>query len=148
MEIRKRIALVAHDNKKRDLLEWARFNCELLIQHELYATGTTFAFTDYLSKVSPDWKSQVGSATSVKWPVGLGGKGNEGVSGTVAQTEGALGYVELAYALQNKLPYGSVQNKAGEYVKATTEAVQAAKVKPEPNSQRAEPFPAPMATRD
>ncbi|MDE3089782.1 MAG: substrate-binding domain-containing protein, partial [Chloroflexota bacterium] len=89
-------------------------------------SGTTFAFTDYLSKVSADWKSQVGNASSVKWPTGLGGKGNEGVSGTVGQNDGALGYVELAYATQNKLAYGSVQNKAGEYVTATTAAVQSA----------------------
>ena len=99
---------------------------DIIVVHRSDGSGTTFAFTDYLSKVSPDWKSQVGSASSVKWPVGLGGKGNEGVSGTVAQNDGALGYVELAYATQNKLPYGSVQNKAGEYVLATTAAVQSA----------------------
>lgn len=99
---------------------------DILVVHRSDGSGTTFAFTDYLSKVSPDWKSQVGSASSVKWPTGLGGKGNEGVSGTVAQNDGALGYVELAYATQNKLAYGAVQNKAGEYSTATTESVQSA----------------------
>jgi phosphate transport system substrate-binding protein len=98
----------------------------ILIVHRSDGSGTTFAFTDYLSKVSDQWKSQVGSATSVKWPSGLGGKGNDGVAGTVAQNDGALGYVELAYALQNKLPYGSVQNKANNYVMPTTDAVQSA----------------------
>ncbi|MGE5138867.1 MAG: phosphate ABC transporter substrate-binding protein PstS [Rudaea sp.] len=99
---------------------------DIVVVHRSDGSGTTFAFTDYLSKVSPDWKSQVGNSTSVKWPVGLGGKGNEGVSGTVAQNDGAIGYVELAYALENKLPYGSVQNKAGNYVMPTTAAVQSA----------------------
>ncbi len=99
---------------------------DILVVHRSDGSGTTFAFTDYLSKVSPDWKTQVGSAASVKWPVGLGGKGNEGVAGTVGQNDGALGYVELAYALQNKLAYGSVQNKAGTYATATTQSVQAA----------------------
>ncbi len=99
---------------------------DILLVHRSDGSGTTFAFTDYLSKISADWKSQVGSATSVKWPVGLGGAQNAGVAGVVAQNDGALGYVELAYALQNKLPYGSVQNKAGNYVTATTPAVQAA----------------------
>ncbi len=101
-------------------------NKDIIVVHRSDGSGTTFAFTDYLSKVSPDWKSQVGNSTSVKWPVGLGGKGNEGVSGTVSQNDGAIGYVELAYALQNKLPYGSVQNKSGAYVMPTTEAVQSA----------------------
>jgi phosphate transport system substrate-binding protein len=89
---------------------------DILVVHRSDGSGTTYIFTDYLSKVSPEWKSQVGNATSVKWPTGLGGKGNEGVSGTVVQNDGAIGYVELAYALQNKLPYGIPQNKAGEYV--------------------------------
>jgi phosphate transport system substrate-binding protein len=91
-------------------------------------SGTTFAFTDYLSQVSPEWKDKVGNATSVKWRTGLGGKGNEGVAGTVAQNDGAIGYVEFAYAKQNKLAYGSAQNKAGAYVSASTDAVQAAMV--------------------
>jgi phosphate transport system substrate-binding protein len=81
---------------------------------------------DYLSKVSPEWKKKVGIATSVNWPVGIGGKGNEGVAGLVKQTPGSIGYVELIYALQNKIDYGSVQNMAGEFVRATTESVSAA----------------------
>jgi phosphate transport system substrate-binding protein len=89
---------------------------DILVVHRSDGSGTTYIFTDYLSKVSPEWKAKVGSSTSVQWPVGLGGKGNEGVSGTVGQNDGALGYVELAYALQNKLPYGVPQNKAGQYV--------------------------------
>ena len=89
---------------------------DILVVHRSDGSGTTYIFTDYLSKVSPDWKSKVGNATSVQWPVGLGGKGNDGVAGTVSQNDGALGYVELAYALQNKLSYGVPQNKAGSYV--------------------------------
>ena len=90
-------------------------------------SGTTFAFTDYLSQISPDWKSQVGSATSVKWPVsGLGGKGSEGVTALVGLNDGTIGYVEFAYANQNAMPYGLVQNKAGNYVTATVASVQAA----------------------
>lgn len=89
-------------------------------------SGTTFAFTDYLSQISDEWKTKVGSATSVKWIVeGLGGKGNEGVTAMVSQNDGTLGYVEYAYAKQNNLTYGTVQNKAGNYVTATPEAVQA-----------------------
>ncbi len=99
---------------------------DMIVVHRSDGSGTTFIFTDYLSKVSPDWKTKVGNSTSVQWPVGLGGKGNEGVSGTVSQNDGAIGYVELAYAIQNKLPYGMIQNKAGEYVSPTTAAVQAA----------------------
>ena len=78
------------------------------------------------SKVSPEWKQKVGVATSVNWPAGVGGKGNEGVSGLVTQTPGSIGYVELIYALQNKIAYGSVQNMAGEFVKATSRRVTAA----------------------
>ncbi|MBI4785707.1 MAG: phosphate ABC transporter substrate-binding protein PstS [Chloroflexi bacterium] len=99
---------------------------DIIVVHRSDGSGTTFIFSDYLSKVSADWKSKVGNATSVKWPVGLGGKGNEGVSGTVAQNEGAIGYVELAYAKQNNLPVGMVQNKAGEFVSPTPQAVQQA----------------------
>lgn len=99
---------------------------DIIVVHRSDGSGTTFIFTDYLSKVSPDWKSKVGNSTSVQWPAGLGGKGNEGVSGTVAQNEGAIGYVELAYAKQNNLPFGMVQNKAGEYVSPTSQAVQSA----------------------
>lgn len=89
---------------------------DIIVVHRSDGSGTTYIFTDYLSKVSPEWKDKVGNATSVKWPTGLGGKGNEGVSGTVSQNDGAIGYVELAYALQNRLPYAIPQNKAGEYV--------------------------------
>ncbi len=99
---------------------------DIIVVHRSDGSGTTFIFTDYLSKVSADWKSKVGNSTSVQWPVGLGGKGNEGVSGTVSQNEGAIGYVELAYAKQNNLPVGMVQNKAGEYANPTTQAVQSA----------------------
>ncbi len=90
-------------------------------------SGTTFAFTDYLSQVSSEWKEKVGSASSVRWPVeGIGGKGNEGVAANVTQNDGAIGYVEFAYAKQNALPYGAVQNKAGEFIKPTIESVQSA----------------------
>jgi phosphate transport system substrate-binding protein len=89
---------------------------DILVVHRSDGSGTTFIFTDYLSKISPQWQSKVGNATSVQWPVGLGGKGNDGVAGTVSQNEGALGYVELAYALQNKLAYGVPQNKSGQYL--------------------------------
>jgi phosphate transport system substrate-binding protein len=89
-------------------------------------SGTTFNFTDYLSKVSPDWKSKVGSGTAVEWPVGVGAKGNEGVSGNIGQTKSAIGYVEYAYAKQNKLTYTALVNKAGKTVQPTTGAFQAA----------------------
>jgi phosphate transport system substrate-binding protein len=89
-------------------------------------SGTTFNFADYLSKVSPDWKSQVGENTSVDWPVGIGAKGNEGVSGSVVQTKGSIGYVEYAYAKQNKLTYMNMMNKDGKTVAPTMEAFQAA----------------------
>jgi len=89
---------------------------DIILVHRSDGSGTTYIFTDYLSKVSPDWKAKVGNATSVQWPAGLGGKGNDGVAGTVSQNDGAIGYVELAYALQNKLSYGVPQNKAGQYL--------------------------------
>src|SRR5881394_1234329 len=89
-------------------------------------SGTTFNFTDYLSKVSAEWKSKVGSGTAVEWPVGVGAKGNEGVSGNVGQTRNSIGYVEYAYAKQNKLTYAGMINKAGKTVQPTTEAFQAA----------------------
>ena len=99
---------------------------EIIVVHRSDGSGTTFIWTDYLSKVSPEWKSQVGADTSVKWPVGLGQKGNEGVAGSLRQMSGSIGYVELIYAVQNKIPYGSVRNSAGEFVKATLEGVTAA----------------------
>ena len=99
---------------------------EIIVAHRSDGSGTTFIWTDYLSKVSPEWKSSVGADTSVKWPVGLGAKGNEGVSGLVRQMSGSIGYVELIYAVQNKIPYGSVRNAAGAFVKASLESVTAA----------------------
>jgi len=90
--------------------------------HRSDSSGTTGVFTDYLSKISPDWKSKVGSATSVNWPNGVGGSGNQGVAGAVQQTPGAIGYVELIYALQNKLGYGVVKNAAGQYVEASLDS--------------------------
>jgi phosphate transport system substrate-binding protein len=99
---------------------------KIVVVHRSDGSGTTFIFTDYLSKVSADWKSQVGSNTSVRWPVGLGGKGNEGVAGSIRQLAGTIGYVELIYALQNKIPYGSVRNSAGDFVRASLESVTAA----------------------
>ena len=99
---------------------------DIIVVHRSDGSGTTFIWTDYLSKVSSEWKSQVGSNTSVKWPKGLGGKGNEGVAGSIRQLPGSIGYVELIYALQNKIPYGSVKNSAGEFMKASLEGVTAA----------------------
>jgi phosphate transport system substrate-binding protein len=98
---------------------------EIAVVHRADGSGTTYIFTDYLSSVSEEWK-KVGKGTSVNWPAGLGGKGNEGVTGQVKQTPGALGYVELIYALQNKLPYADVKNKEGSYVKPTLESITAA----------------------
>ncbi len=89
-------------------------------------SGTTYIFTDYLSKVSSDWNSKVGKNTSVKWPTGIGQKGNEGVAGMVRQSPNSFGYVELIYAVQNKMSYGSVKNAAGKFVKASTDGVTAA----------------------
>ncbi|MGA7907876.1 MAG: phosphate ABC transporter substrate-binding protein PstS [Candidatus Sulfotelmatobacter sp.] len=99
---------------------------DIIVVHRSDGSGTTFIWTDYLSKVSPDWKSQVGSGTSVKWPIGLGGKGNEGVAGSIRQLQGAIGYVELIYAVQNNITYGSVRNAAGVFLKASLEGVTAA----------------------
>ncbi|MDP9254763.1 MAG: phosphate ABC transporter substrate-binding protein PstS [Verrucomicrobiota bacterium] len=99
---------------------------EIVVVHRSDGSGTTFIFTDYLSKVSSEWKEKVGNNTSVNWPTGLGGKGNEGVAGQVKQTTGALGYVELIYAVQNKMSYADLKNAAGEFVKATLESVTAA----------------------
>jgi phosphate transport system substrate-binding protein len=98
----------------------------IVVVHRSDGSGTTFIWTDFLSKVSADWKSQVGSGTSVKWPVGLGGKGNEGVAGSIRQLPGSIGYVELIYAVQNNIPYGSVKNAAGVFLKASLEGVTAA----------------------
>lgn len=99
---------------------------DITVVHRSDGSGTTFIFVDYLSKVSPAFKEKVGVATSVNWPTGVGGKGNEGVSGLVTQTPGSIGYVELIYAKQTKTAYGAVQNAAGEFIKASVEAVTAA----------------------
>ena len=99
---------------------------DIVIVHRSDGSGTTFVWTDYLSKVSSEWESKVGRSTSVNWPVGLGGKGNEGVSGLIKETPGALGYVELTYAIQNKLAYGRVKNSAGVFVKPDLVGVTAA----------------------
>lgn len=99
---------------------------EIVVVHRSDGSGTTFIWTDYLSKVSPEWKSQVGAGTSVNWPKGLGGKGNDGVAGSVRQLPGSIGYVELIYAVQNKIAYGSVRNSAGVFLKASLEGVTAA----------------------
>ncbi len=99
---------------------------DITVCHRSDGSGTTYIFVDYLSKISPEFKKTVGVATSVNWPVGVGGKGNEGVAGLVKQTPGAFGYVELIYALQNKIAYGPVQNAAGEFAKASVESVTAA----------------------
>ncbi|WP_241544171.1 phosphate ABC transporter substrate-binding protein PstS, partial [Xanthomonas translucens] len=94
--------------------------------HRSDGSGTSFNFTNYLSKVSPEWKSKVGEGTSVQWPGGVGGKGNEGVASYVQQIKGSIGYVELAYALQNKMPYASMQNAAGNWVQPNADSFAAA----------------------
>jgi phosphate transport system substrate-binding protein len=101
-------------------------NQPILVIHRSDGSGTTYIWTDYLSKVSPEWQSQVGKGTSVKWPVGLGGKGNEGVAGLIRQMQGAIGYIELIYAVKNNITYGSVRNQGGEFVKASLDSVTAA----------------------
>ena len=98
----------------------------LMVAYRSDGSGTTAVFADYLSKVSPEWKSKVGSGTSLKWPVGLGGKGNEGVTGLVKQTPGAIGYVELIYAESNHLAFASLKNRAGTVVVPSTKSITAA----------------------
>ena len=99
---------------------------DIVVVHRAESSGTTFVFAEYLSKVSPEWKQKVGADTSVKWPAGTGQPKNDGVAGLVKQTPGAIGYVELIYALQNKIPYGQIKNAAGVYLKPTLESVTAA----------------------
>jgi len=99
---------------------------DIVVVHRSDGSGTSYIWTDYLSKVSPEWQQKVGKATSVNWPVGLGGKGNEGVSALIQQTPGSLGYIELIYAVQNHLPYGKVKNSSGAFVKADLASVSAA----------------------
>src|SRR5215813_9644245 len=98
----------------------------IVVVHRSDGSGTTFLFTDYLSKANPDWKSKVGASTAVEWPVGIGAKGNEGVANNVAQTKGAIGYVEYAYAKQNKLSYAKMVNKDGKTVSPVSATFQAA----------------------
>jgi phosphate transport system substrate-binding protein len=106
----------------------------IIVVHRSDGSGTTYIWTDYLSKISKTWETTVGKGTSVKWPIGLGGKGNEGVAGQVRQLQGSIGYVELIYAVQNNIPYGSVRNAAGNFIKASldgvTEAAASAKSMP------------------
>jgi phosphate transport system substrate-binding protein len=99
---------------------------KIVVVHRSDGSGTTFCWTDYLSKVSPEWKNKVGKNTSVDWPTGIGGKGNDGVAGLIKQQKGALGYVELIYAVRNHLPYGKVKNQAGDFVKADLASINAA----------------------
>ena len=99
---------------------------DIVVVHRSDGSGTTYIWTDYLSKISSEWKQKVGTNTSVNWPTGLGGKGNEGVAGQIKQTPGALGYVELIYAVQNKMPYADMKNASGEFVKASLESITAA----------------------
>jgi phosphate transport system substrate-binding protein len=101
-------------------------NQDIIVVHRSDGSGTTYIWTDYLSKVSPEWKEKVGNAGSVNWPVGLGGKGNEGVTQQVKQLDGAVGYVELIYAISNKLPYAQVKNLAGKFVEPSLSSVTAA----------------------
>jgi phosphate transport system substrate-binding protein len=101
-------------------------NQDIIVVHRSDGSGTSYIFTDYLSKVSPEWKTRVGNANSVNWPAGLGGKGNEGVTQQVKQSEGALGYVELIYAISNQLPYAEVKNAAGTFVDPSLASVTAA----------------------
>ncbi|MFL5401276.1 MAG: phosphate ABC transporter substrate-binding protein PstS [Gemmatimonadales bacterium] len=99
---------------------------DIIVVHRSDGSGTTYIFTDFLSKISPDWKTGVGRATSVGWPTGLGGKGNEGVTQQVKQTEAAIGYVELIYAISNGLPSGLIKNAGGNFIEATLKSVSAA----------------------
>ncbi len=99
---------------------------DIIVVHRSDGSGTTYIWTDYLSKISEEWKTKVGKNTSVNWPVGIGGKGNEGVAGLVRQQPGAIGYVELIYAIQNHMPYGNVRNSAGVFMKADLASVTAA----------------------
>lgn len=101
-------------------------NSDITVVHRSDGSGTSYIWVDFLAKVSPEWKSKVGVNTSVSWPIGVGGKGNEGVAGLVSQTPGSIGYVELIYAAQNKIAFGAVQNANGEFVKASIASVTAA----------------------
>jgi phosphate transport system substrate-binding protein len=113
--------LIAGANKRVNLP-----GSDIVVVHRSDGSGTTYIWTDYLSKVSDEWKNKVGKGTSVNWPVGLGGKGNEGVAGLIKQTPNAFGYVELIYAIQNKMSYGKVKNSSGQFIKADLAGVTAA----------------------
>ena len=99
---------------------------DIVVVHRSDGSGTTYVWVDYLSKISPEWQTKVGKGTSVNWPVGLGGKGNEGVAGQVKQSPNSIGYVELIYAVQNKMSFGRVRNSSGKFVKASLASVTAA----------------------
>jgi phosphate transport system substrate-binding protein len=114
-------AKIAASNKGLNLPDKA-----IVVVHRSDGSGTTYIFVDYLSKVSAEWKEKVGVGTSVKWPVGLGGKGNEGVAGQVKQIDGSIGYVELAYAVKNNLFFASLKNKSGNFIVPSLESVTAA----------------------
>lgn len=101
-------------------------NTRIIVAHRADGSGTTYIFADYLSKVSTEWKGRVGKSTSLNWPVGIGAKGNEGISGQVQRTPGAIGYVELIYALQNKIPFGEIKNAAGVFLHPSISGVTAA----------------------
>jgi phosphate transport system substrate-binding protein len=101
-------------------------NADIVVVHRSDGSGTTYCWTDFLAKVSPEWKSKVGTGTSVNWPAGIGAKGNDGVSGQIKNTPNSIGYVELIYAEQNKIPFGNVQNTAGTFVKADLASITAA----------------------
>ena len=113
-------------------------DADIIVVHRSEGSGTTYIWTDYLSKISDEWKTKVGKNASVNWPVGLGAKGNDGVTGQIKQTEGSIGYVELIYALQNKIPFGTVKNAAGQFVKASLQSVTeaAASIKEMPDDFR------------
>ena len=113
-------------------------DADIIVVHRSEGSGTTYIWTDYLSKISDEWKTKVGKNASVNWPVGLGAKGNDGVTGQIKQTEGSIGYIELIYALQNKIPFGTVKNAAGQFVKASLQSVTeaAASIKEMPDDFR------------
>jgi phosphate transport system substrate-binding protein len=116
-----------NDEKIKSLNPDAKIaDLDIAVVHRSDGSGTTFVFTDYLTKVSEEWKSAVGAGKSVKWPVGLGAKGNEGVGGLVKQTPGAIGYVELIFASQNKMPLGVIKNQKGNFIKPTLKSISAA----------------------
>src|SRR5262249_57864777 len=120
---------------------------DITVVHRSDGSGTTYIWVDFLSKTSPEFLKKVGVNTSVNWPTGVGGKGNEGVSGLVRQTPGSLGYVELIYALQNKISYGNVENSAGEFVKASVASVTAAAAGGAPENAAAVSAPLPHTPR-